>query len=55
MFGKDNRKKHHPYATLAVFTLAASAVIGIVNKAKTFVSDKTDRLMSFLNIKKEEN
>ena len=55
MLGKDKKKKHHPYATLAVFTLAASAVIGMVNKAKTFVSDKTDRVLTFLNIKKEEN
>ena len=38
---KKERKKRHPYATLAVFTLAAASMINITNKAKRFVKNKT--------------
>ena len=53
MFSKDTKKKRHPYATLAVFTLAASAVIGMVNKVKSFASDSIEKLSSFM--KKSED
>jgi len=38
---KERRKKH-PYATLAVFTLAAASMINVTNKAKKFVKNKTE-------------
>ena len=53
MFSKDTKKQRHPYATLAVFTLAASAVIGMVNKVKNFASDSFCKIKSIM--KSEED
>ncbi|MBQ8879260.1 MAG: hypothetical protein IJY69_00270 [Clostridia bacterium] len=33
-------RKHHPYAMLAIFTLAGASMINIVNRAKRFIKDK---------------
>ena len=35
------KKKRHPYATLAVFSLAAASIINATNKVKKFVKSKT--------------
>jgi len=53
MFFNGSKKKSHPYATLAVFTLAASAVIGIFNKGKRFVGDKLHALMRMMKRESE--
>jgi len=39
---KCMRKKRHPYALLAVFTVAAAGVINATNKMKAFVSEKAE-------------
>ena len=39
---KMMRKKRHPYASLAVFTIAAAGVINAVERMKTFVMDKAE-------------
>ena len=48
MNNKNRKKKKHPYATLAVFTLAGAAVINMVEKGKNFVYDKIDAMKSFM-------
>ena len=40
MMRKTAGKRHHPYAMLAVFTLAGASMINIVNRAKRFVMEK---------------
>ena len=47
---KEQRKKH-PYATLAVFTLAAASMINVTNRAKKFVKNKTDMVMDMFRNK----
>ena len=34
------RRRHHPYAMLAIFTLAGASMINIFNRAKRFVTEK---------------
>lgn len=45
------RKKRHPYATLAVFTLAAASMINITNKAKRFVKTKSEQVVDMFRHK----
>jgi hypothetical protein len=40
IFGKSEKKKKHPYFMLAVFTLAATSVVNMVQKGKKFVMEK---------------
>ena len=47
---KERRKKH-PYATLAVFTIAAASMINVANKAKNFVKNKTEMLTDMIKHK----
>ena len=42
IFGKGDRRRRHPYATLAIFTIAGASMINLVNRAKRFVGDKAD-------------
>lgn len=46
-FRKQENKKHHPYANLTLFTLAAVGVISITNKTKSFVKRKARCVMNF--------
>ena len=48
MFNKNEKKKHHPYRGLAVFTLAAAGMISVTNGIKKFVKDKVSMLTSFM-------
>ena len=41
LFGKHEKKTAHPYAWLAVFSLAAAGVISIGRKSMSFVSEKS--------------
>ncbi len=41
LFGKPEKKSAHPYAWLAVFSLAAAGVISISKKGMEFVSEKS--------------
>ncbi len=41
---KKERKKRHPYATLAIFTLAAAGMINVTNKVKRYVKSKTEQV-----------
>lgn len=41
MKAKKGRMMRHPYATLAVFGLAATGAISITQKVKGFFKDKT--------------
>ncbi len=50
---KKARKKRHPYATLAVFTVAAAGVINAVGRMKKFVTEKTDAMKKMLGMKKQ--
>ena len=37
---KMGKKRRHPYATLAVLTLAGASIVNIYNKAKSFAMEK---------------
>lgn len=52
LFNKNNRKKRHPYAYLAVFGLAAAGGVTIYNKGKRFLKEK---LGGMRNIVKDMN
>lgn len=41
LFRRSGRRRH-PYATLAVFTIAGASMINLVNRAKSFVADKAE-------------
>ena len=41
LFGKHEKKTAHPYAWLAVFSLAAAGVISLGRKGMDFVSEKS--------------
>ena len=41
-------KRHHPYAMLAVFTLAGASMINIVNKTKRFIMEKGSQMTGFI-------
>lgn len=45
MMFRKNSGKRHPYATLAIFTLAGASMINLVNRAKKFIKEKSDVLM----------
>lgn len=51
---KKARKKRHPYAALAVFTVAAAGVINAVGKMKKFVTEKTDAMKKMLGMKTDK-
>ena len=40
LFNKHDKKSTHPYAWLAVFSLAAAGVISISRKGMSFISEK---------------
>ena len=48
-FKKSERKSRHPYATLAIFTLAGASMINLVNRTKRFFKDKMDAVMGAVN------
>lgn len=54
MFGIGGKKNHHPYAKLAIFTLAASGVISAVSRAKRFVKDKAHAMVCMVKGKNGE-
>ena len=45
---KKARRKRHPYAALAIFTVAAAGIINTVNKVKNFVTDKTEAIKKMM-------
>lgn len=49
---KKARKKRHPYAALAVFTVAAAGIINTVGRMKKFVMEKTEGIKNMLSMKK---
>ena len=51
---KKARKKRHPYAALAVFTVAAAGVINAVGKMKKFVTEKADAMKKMLGMKNDK-
>ena len=50
---KTHKKKKHPYATLAVLTLASATVINAVERVKGFVSDKVAMMKNMFSGKTE--
>jgi len=46
-FKKRETRKTHPYAGLAIFTLAAVGLIGITRRSKEFIKEKTQCVMNF--------
>lgn len=44
---KNDRRKTSPYLKLVVFTIASAGVINAVNKARDFVSEKTEAVRDF--------
>lgn len=50
MTGKTG-KKRHPYATLAVFTVAAAGVINLTRRAKKFVKSKIEAVSDMMKRK----
>ena len=44
-------KKRHPYATLAVFTLAGASMINVVNRMKRFFMEKSAMVTDFIEDK----
>ncbi len=53
-FNKSEKKKRHPYRTLAIFTLAAAGMISATNKMKKFVKEKVSSMTSFIKKTTEE-
>lgn len=53
MFGKMDKKKGHPYAWLAVFSLAAAGVISIGKKGKKLITDKAKCVTDMVKSKTE--
>ena len=51
MMHRSGGKKRHPYATLAVFTLAGASMINVVNRMKRFVKEKTAMMGEFIEEK----
>ena len=51
MLHKASSKKKHPYATLAIFTLAGASMINVVNKMKRFVKEKGAAITEFVENK----
>ena len=49
LFKKSERKSRHPYATLAIFTLAGASMINLVNRTKRFFKDKMDAVMGMMD------
>lgn len=45
---KNQKKKHHPYRGLAVFTLAAAGMISLTNRVKGFFREKMNMISSFM-------
>ncbi len=45
---KTASRKHHPYAMLAIFTLAGASMINIVNRAKRFIKDKSSQMTGLI-------
>ena len=42
LLSKKEGKRKHPYAPLAVFTIAAASVINVTRKMKRFVKNKAE-------------
>ena len=42
LLSKKEGKRKHPYATLAVFTIAAASMINVTRKVKKFVKSKAE-------------
>lgn len=51
LFGKHEKKTAHPYAWLAVFSLAAAGVISIGRRSMDFVSEKSKCLKNLVKHK----
>ena len=51
---KAQKKKHHPYRGLAIFTLAAAGMISVTNGVKKFVKEKVGALTSFMRVKTDK-
>lgn len=51
---KNSGKRRHPYASLAIFTIAAAGIINITNRAKKFVREKTESVKNFMMHKKAD-
>jgi len=49
LFKKSERKSRHPYATLAIFTLAGASMVNLVNKTKRFFKSKMDAVMGLVD------
>ena len=48
MMGTKSGKKRHPYATLAVFTVAAAGVINLTRRMKKFVKTKVEAVTDMM-------
>lgn len=44
---KTERKKRHPYRTLAILTLAMTGVVSVASSTMEFVKDKAACMMSW--------
>jgi len=51
MLHRSGGRKRHPYATLAIFTLAGASMINIINKAKRFIKEKSACVTEFIEDK----
>ncbi|MBQ2875658.1 MAG: hypothetical protein IJE25_01470 [Clostridia bacterium] len=45
---KDGKKRRHPYATLALFTLAGASMINLYNKTKGLVKTGLENVKSMM-------
>ena len=53
IFNKHEKKSAHPYAWLAVFSLAAAGVISISKKGMDFVSGKSKCIKDIMSRKND--
>ncbi|MBQ8528190.1 MAG: hypothetical protein IJ459_00470 [Clostridia bacterium] len=51
MMHRTSGRKRHPYATLAVFTLAGASMINVVNRMKRFFKEKSAMVTEFIEEK----
>ncbi|MBQ8321128.1 MAG: hypothetical protein IJX92_02035 [Clostridia bacterium] len=53
-FGKSDKKKSHPYAWLAIFSLAAAGLISIGKKSRDFITDKAKCVTDMVKSKSQD-
>ena len=55
LFNKHEKKSMHPYAWLAVFSLAAAGVISISRRSMNFISEKAGCIKDMVKSKTNMN